>query len=156
MRFGTRWQRVQTYAAVGGWASLAIADDDEITWRDTPETLILGIHLGLIWSPQIALAIGMSATPLNIVEGAALAGLGVSFAIGGVSGAETYVDYITHPADILKNPEKAESLIQANRVVMAGLTLGGSEVVTAGVDLLKSYSGEFLKNRWLTGPYLPF
>lgn len=156
MRFGTRWQRVQTYAALGAWTSVAYGDDDELTWKDTPETLILGMQLGLIWSPQIALAIGMSATPLNIVEGAALTGLGLSYAIGGRQGAETYVDYITDPVDIIKNPEKAESLMQAHRVMMAGVTLGGSEIARVGVDIITTHSQEIFKDRFLTGPYLPF
>jgi len=156
MRFGTRWQRVQSYATVGAWFNAAYLDDDEFTFEDVDETLFAGVWLGLIWSPQIALAIGVSTTPLNIVEGAALAGLGVSFAIGGVEGAETYVDYITDPVDIIKNPEKAESLIQANRILQAGITLGGSEVARAGIEVLGDFSEELFKNRYLTGPYLPF
>jgi len=156
MRFGTRWQRVQSYATVGAWFNAAYLDDDQFTFEDVDETLFAGVWLGLIWSPQIALAIGVSTTPLNIVEGAALAGLGVSFAIGGVEGAETYVDYITDPVDIIKNPEKAESLMQANRILQAGITLGGSEVARAGIEVLGEYSEELFKNRYLTGPYLPF
>jgi len=156
MRFGTRWQRVQSYATVGAWFNAAYLDDDQFTFEDVDETLFAGVWLGLIWSPQIALAIGVSTTPLNIVEGAALAGLGVSFAIGGVEGAETYVDYITDPVDIIKNPEKAESLMQAHRIMQAGLTLGGSEVVRAGIEFLGEFGEELFKNRYLTGPYLPF
>jgi len=156
MRFGTRWQRVQSYATVGAWFNAAYLDDDQFTFEDVDETLFAGVWLGLIWSPQIALAIGVSTTPLNIVEGAALAGLGVSFAIGGVEGAETYVDYITDPVDIIKNPEKAESLMQAHRILQAGVTLGGSEVVRAGIEFLGEFSEELFKNRYLTGPYLPF
>jgi len=156
MRFGTRWQRVQSYATVGAWFNAAYLDDDQFTFEDVDETLFAGVWLGLIWSPQIALAIGVSTTPLNIVEGAALAGLGVSFAIGGVEGAETYVDYITDPVDIIKNPEKAESLIQANRILQAGITLGGSEVARAGIEVLGDFSEELFKNRYLTGPALPF
>jgi len=156
MRFGTRWQRVQSYATVGAWFNAAYLDDDQFTFEDVDETLFAGVWLGLIWSPQIALAIGVSTTPLNIVEGAALAGLGVSFAIGGVEGAETYVDYITDPVDIIKNSEKAESLMQAHRIMQAGLTLGGSEVVRAGIEAIGEYSEELFKNRYLTGPALPF
>jgi hypothetical protein len=154
MRFGSRWQRVQTYAALGAWSAVAL-DDDDLNWKDTPESLILAMQLGLIWSPQIAVAIGMSATPLNIVEGAALTGLVASYAIGGREGAETYVDYITDPVDMVQNPEKAESLMMANRILQGVVTLGGSEVGRAGVKVILNYSDEIFKNRWLTGPYLP-
>jgi len=156
MQFGTRWQRVQTYASLGAWYTMAIHEDGEFTFKDFPETAVLGMQLGLIWSPQIALGLGMSATPLNIVEGAALAGLGISYAIGGREGAETYIDYITDPGDIVKNPQKAEALMQANRIVMAGVTLGGSELARAGVNVLKDFKNEIFKNRFVTGPYLPF
>jgi len=156
LRFGSRWQRAQTYTSLAAWSALALADDDELTWEDTPETLYLGMRLGLIWSPQIALAVGMSATPLNIVEGAALAGLGISFAIGGLEGAETYVDYITDPVDMIQDPGKAESLMKAHRIMMAGLTLGGSEIASAGLEVLGEFKEELFKNRWKTGPYLPF
>ena len=155
MRFGSRWQRVQSYAALGAWSAVAM-DDDDLNWKDTPETLILAMQLGLIWSPQLALAIGMSTTPLNIVEGAALAGLGVSYAIGGREGVETYVDYITNPVDIIKNPEKTESLMSANRIMQGVVTLGGSEIGRAGVNIILDHSEEIFQNRWLTGPNLPF
>lgn len=156
MRFGTRWQRIQTYTSLAAWSALALADDDKLTWRDTPETVILGMHLGLIWSPQIAVAVGLSTTPLNIVEGAALAGLGVSFAIGGMEGAETYVDYITDPVDIVQDPGKIEALMQAHRITQGVLTLGGSELASSAIGVVSDWKDVLLKNRYVTGPYLPF
>lgn len=156
MKFGTRWQRLQTYTSLAAWSALALADDDKLTWKDTPETLILGMQLGLIWSPQIAVAVGMSATPLNIVEGAALTGLVASYAIGGMEGAETYVDYITDPVDMVQDPGKIDALMQANRITQGIITLGGSELARAGVDVVSDWKDELFKNRYLTGPYLPF
>ena len=159
MKFGSRWQRVQSYTSLGAWYSLAILDDDEFTWKDTPETLILGISLGLIWSPQIAMAIPATAAltlPLAVVEGAALTGLAASYAIGGTEGAETYIDYITDPVDIVKNPEKAEALMGANRIMQGVITLGGSELARAGVDAISNYSEEIFKNRWMNPLGLSF
>jgi len=157
MRFGSRWQRLTSYSALGAWYGIAILDDNEFNWKDAPETLMLGVQLGLIWSPQIAMAIPAAAAltgPLAVVEVAALTGLAASYAIGGAEGAETYVDYITDPVDIIKNPAKAESLMLANRFMQAGLTLGGSEVARAGIEVIGSYSEELFKNRWLNP--LPF
>lgn len=154
--FGTRWQRVQSYATIGAWHNAAILDDDEFTLGDIPETAYAAGMLGLIWSPQIALAIGMSGTPLNILEGAALIGLGASFAIGGSEGAGQYIDYITNPEDIHKSPEKVDALIQANRIVQGLMSFGVSEVTRAGIDVLSDYKNEIFRSRWLTGPALPF
>jgi len=95
-------------------------------------------------------------TPLNIVEAAALVGLGVSYAIGGSEGVEQYVDYITDPVEIFKDPKKSEALMQANRVAQAVTTLGGSEVARAGVEILDKYKHYLFMNHWKTGPYLPF
>ena len=158
MRFGTRWQRVQSYATVGAWFNAAYLDDDQFTFEDVDETLYAGVMLGLIWSPQIALAIGVSATPLSIVEGAALVGLGVSFAIGGVEGAETYVDYINpvNWKENVKDPEKVEALVKANRILQAVTTLGGSEIARAGRGVIDEYKHEIFRNRFVTGPMLPF
>jgi len=113
--------------------------------------------LGLIWSPQIALAIGISATPLNVVEGAALAGLAVSFAIGGVEGAETYVDYITDPVDMVQDPGKQETLIQASDITLSIINpLHIPNKMLAEWIVNDLPWGEVFKNRWLTGPVLPF
>jgi hypothetical protein len=157
MRFGSRWQRVQSYTSLAAWSIAALHDDDELTWRDTPETLVLGMQLGLIWSPQIALAIGISSTPLNVVEGAALAGLAVSFAIGGIEGAETYVDYITDPVDMVRDPGKQKTLIQASDIVLSVVNpLHIPQKMLAEWIVEDLPWGEVLRNRWLTGPVLPF
>jgi len=159
MRFGSRWQRIQSYATVAAWYNAAILDDDEFTFEDVDETVKAAIVLGLIWSPQIAMAIPAAAAlsvPLAVVEGAALVGLGASFAIGGTQGAVDYIDYVSNPHKIHKDPEKVEALMQANRILQAGLTLGGSEIAKIGVDLVWDYREELFKNRWLTGPRLPF
>jgi len=155
--FGSRWQRVQSYATIGAWFNAAYLDDDEFTFEDLDETVKAGIMLGLIWSPQIAVAVGLSATPLNIVEGAALAGLGVSFAIGGVEGAETYIDYISNPEDIFKSPEKTEALLQASDIVLSVVNPLHIPTKMLSEWLVGELPwGELFKNRWLTGPVLPF
>jgi len=156
MFFGTRWQRVQSYAIIGAWQEAALRDDEEFTLEDIPETAYAAGMLGLIWSPQIALAIGMSGTPLNIVEGAALAGLGVSYVIGGAEGAGQYIEYITNPEDIFKSPEKTDALMLSHRIVQGVLTFGMSELARGGVDFISEYREEIFKNRWLSLPALPF
>jgi len=155
--FGTRWQRVQSYAVVGAWLNAAYLDDDEFTFEDIDETMYAAGMLGLIWSPQIALAIGISATPLNVIEGAALAGLAVSFVIGGVEGAETYVDYISDPVDMVQDPAKQETLIQASDIVLSVVNpLHIPQKMLAEWIIEDLPWGEVFKNRWLTGPVLPW
>jgi len=161
MKYGSRWQRLTSYSVVGAWLNAAYADDNEFTIEDIDETVYAAGMLGLIWSPQIALAIpavATAATPLAIVEGAALAGLAASFAIGGVEGAETYIDYVEpgNWPELITDPGKQESLMQAHRIMQGVVTLGGSEFARAGVDILSDYKDEIFKNRWMTGPYLPF
>jgi len=155
--FGTRWQRIQSYAVVGAWLNAAYLDDDEFTFEDIDETMYAAGMLGLIWSPQIALAIGISATPLNVIEGAALAGLAVSFVIGGVEGAETYVDYITDPVDMVQDAAKQETLIQASDIVLSVVNpLHIPQKMLAEWIVEDLPWGEVFKNRWVTGPVLPF
>jgi len=157
MFFGTRWQRVQSYATIGAWHNAAILDDDEFTLEDIPETAYAVGMLGLIWSPQIALAIGMSGTPLNILEGAALIGLGASFAIGGSEGAGQYIDYITNPEDIHKSPKKIEALIQASDITLSVVNPLHIPTKMLAEYIVKDLPwGMVFKNRWLTGPALPF
>ena len=157
MRFGSRWQRIQTYASLAAWSALALQDDDELTWRDTPETLVLGLQLGLIWSPQIALAIGMSATPLNIVEGAVLTGAIASYAIGGVEGVETYVDYISNPQEILFDAKKRDAFLKASDVTLSLANPFHIPTKMVGEWLGENLPwGEVFRNRWVTGPVLPF
>jgi len=162
MRFGSRWQRIQSYAAISAWSALAYGDDDELTWGDTPETLILAMQLGLIWSPQIALAIPAAAalgTPLAVLEGAVIVGAVASYAIDGLEGVETYVDYISDPVGIVTDPGKRGALIQAVELEMALVNpLGwasGQLGEYAGRELAK-YKDVIFKNRFVTGPYLPF
>jgi len=161
MKYGSRWQRLTSYSVVGAWLNAAYADDDEFTIEDIDETFYAAGMLGLIWSPQIALAVPALAAasgPLAVVEGAALVGLGASFVIGGYEGAETYVDYInpTNLPELITDPGKQESLMQAHRIMQGVVTLGGSELARAGVATLSDYKDEIFKNRFMTGPYLPF
>jgi len=132
MAFGSRWQRVQSYAIVGAWRELAYGDDSEFTVEDIDETAYAALRLSLIWSPQIAMAIpafGAASAPLAAVEVAVIVGYGASYAIGGAEGAETYVDYITEPftpsmdfrhqKSFFTDPEKVETLVQATDIGMS-------------------------------------
>lgn len=156
-KFGTRWQRIQSYGIVGAWTNAAYLDDNEFTVEDIDETLFAATMLGLIWSPQIAVAVGVSTTPLNVVEGAALAGLAVSFAIGGVEGAETYVDYITDPVDMFNNEAKLESLVLAADIVTSVVNpLHIPQKMATKWAMEELPWNVIFKNRWMTGPALPF
>jgi len=155
MNLGTRWQRIQSYSSLAAWSALAYGDDDELTWGDTPETLILAMRLGLIWSPQIALAIPAAAalsTPLAVAEGAFVVGAVASYAIGGLEGVETYVDYISDPVDIVTDPGKRDALIQVVEIEMALLNpvawAGGQLGEYAGRELAK-HADMIVKNRWM-------
>jgi len=156
MFFGTRWQRLQSYATIAAWHNAAILDDDKFTIGDIPETAYAAGMLGLIWSPQIALVVGSPTIALNVVEAAALTGLIASYAIGGAEGAEIYVDYISSPVSLVKEPEKRAAFIQASQYIVAGVNpmmwVGGE----FGRYLGEHHQSDLFKNRWLTGPYLPF
>lgn len=160
MAFGSRWQRVQSYGVIGAWANAALHDDDEFTFEDLDETAYAIGMLGLIWSPQIAMAvplIGSMSTPLAIVEAAALSGLVASYAIGGMEGAETYIDYITDPIDIVKNPAKLETFIQASDIMLSIVNPLHIPVKKTTEWVIENLPwSEVFKNRWLTGPALPF
>jgi len=126
-------------ALVWGMYQLAWRDDEKITIEDIPELPI-------------------STTPLVVLEAAIVVGAVASVAIAGEEGLETYVDYInpTNWKENVQDPKKVESLVQANRIVQAAMTLGGSEITRAGAELLMTYKDEIFRNRWVTGPYLPF
>lgn len=132
----------------------AYLDDEKFTVEDLGETAWALGYLGLVWSPQIAVGMGLSTGPLVVVEVALLAGLGASVAIGGVEGGVRYIDFFDK--DIVSDPEKVDSLVLANRIVQGIMTFGVSEITRVGIDYLNEYKGELLKNRWTTGPYLPF
>jgi len=161
MKFGTRWQRVTSLATIWAWKDKVYHDEDEkFTAEDIDETLYAVAYLGLIWSPQIALAIPAAAalgTPLAIVEGAVIAGAVASFAIGGLEGVETYVDYISDPVDIVTDPGKREALITASDVMLSLANPFHIPSKMAGEWLGENLPwGELFRTRWVTGPYLPF
>jgi len=159
MSYGSRWQRLTSYSTIAAWYNAAILDDDEFTFEDVDETVKAAVLLGLIWSPQIAMTIPAAAAlamPLAVVEGAALVGLGASFAIGGTQGAVDYIDYVSNPHKIHQDPEKVEALMLAHRIVQGIITLGGSEAAKTTLDVVWDYREELFKNRWLTGPDLSF
>jgi len=162
MRFGSRWQRIQSYATIAAWYNAAILDDDEFTFEDVDETVKAAVLLGLIWSPQIALAIPAAAAlsiPLAVVEGAALAGLGISYAIGGEEGAVSYIDYISNPEEIPFDPKKRDAFMQALEITTGLINplgwVAGQTGQLAG-EVILEFKDVVFKNRWLTGPRLPF
>ena len=131
-------------------------DDEKITWEDFPEIAMGSGGLFLLWAPEALTIAAVSTTPLVVLEAAVVIGAVASVAIAGEEGLNTYVDYITDPVDMIQDPEKAESLLLAHRIIQAGVTMGGSELARGGANLIMDFKDEIFKNRYLTGPYLPF
>lgn len=161
MNIGTRWQRATSIAAIWAWKDKVYHDEDEkFTVEDVDETLYAVAYLGLVWSPQIAMAIPSAAalaTPLAVVEGAVIAGGVVSYAIGGLEGVETYVDYISDPVDVFTDPSKTESLLQASDIALSVVNPLHIPQKKVSEWLVENVPWESVfKNRYLTGPYLPF
>jgi len=146
----------ESIALIWGMYQFAWRDDEKITIEDFPELTVGFGRLGWLWLPEALTIAAVSTTPIVILEAAVVTGAVASFAIGGEEGLNKYVDYITDPVDMLQDPEKIESLLQANRILQAGITLGGSELARAGIEVLGDFSEELFKNRYLTGPALPF
>jgi len=147
---------ITTIGMLWSMYQLAWRDDEKITLEDFPVLAMGTGGIFLLWAPEVLTIAAVSTTPLVILEAAVVTGAVASFAIGGEEGLNTYVDYITDPVDMFQDPGKAEALMQAHRIAMAGLTLGGSELTRAGVEVLWEFREELFKNRWMTGPYLPF
>jgi len=147
---------ITTIGMIWSMYQLAWRDDEKITWGDYPELAMGTGGIFLLWAPEVLTIAAVSTTPLVILEAAVVTGAVASYAIGGEEGLNTYVDYITDPVDVIQDPGKAESFMKAQRIMMAGLTLGGSELARAGMEVLGEFKEELFKNRWKTGPYLPF
>jgi len=107
---------ITTIGMLWSMYQLAWRDDEKITWEDYPELAMGTGGIFLLWAPEALTIAAVSTTPLVILEGAVVAGAVASVAIGGEEGLNTYVDYITDPVDISKNPKKTETLLQANRI----------------------------------------
>jgi len=140
--------------AVATWE--IISADDELTWSDAPA---IGTFIGgtaFLWATDFLEWKNFSKKPLYILEAAIVAGGIASYAIGGKEGLFTYKDFITDPVDILRDPEKTSAMLSANRVLQAVITLGGSELARAGVEIISGYKDELFRNHWMTGPALPF
>jgi len=159
--FALRAKLYRSIALAGTWYTLAIMDDDKLTWKDTPESLALAGGLTWIWWDTALATMAVSTTPLMVVEAAVVGGLVASVAIGGVEGGEKYVEYINplnYPEHI-KDPAKMEALMQASEIGLAiaapHVWVGGKIVEYTGKEITK-YKEEIFKNRFLTGPYLPF
>jgi len=147
---------ITSIAMIWSMYQLAWRDDEKITWEDFP-LLAMGISgLGILWLPEALTIATASTTPLVILEAAVVIGAVASVAIGGEEGLNTYVDYITNPQEIPFDQGKTESFLQANRIAQGIITLGASEITRAGADLILEYKNEIFRNRWVTGPVLPF
>jgi hypothetical protein len=147
---------ITSMAMLWSMYQLVWRDDEKITWEDFPEIAMGSGGLFLLWAPEALTIAAVSTTPLVVLEAAVVIGAVASVAIAGEEGLNTYVDYITDPVDMIQDPEKAESLLLAHRIVQAGVTMGGSELARGGANLIMDFKDEIFKNRYLTGPYLPF
>lgn len=155
--FSLRAKWYRSIHMASAWYALAIMDDDELTWKDAPETVAFGAGLAWVWWDVAAMAVTVNTTPLVALEAAIVTGAVASFAIGGVEGVETYADYISKPHKIHKDPEKVEALIQASDITLSlanPLHIPQKKLAEWIVEDLPW--GEVFKNRWLTGPYRPF
>lgn len=159
--FALRAKLYRSIAYTGTWYKLAIMDDDKLTWKDTPESLALAGGLTWIWWDTVFAVAAVSTTPVAVVEAAVVTGLIASVAIGGVEGGEKYVEYINpfNYPDHIDDPAKIEALMQASEITMAIAAphvWAGGKIIEFGGSALAEYKEEIFKNRYLTGPYLPF
>lgn len=149
----------RSIALFGTWYTLAKMDDDELTWKDTPETIALAAGLTWLWWDTALAITAVSSTPLAVVEVAVVTGLVASVAIGGLEGGEIYVDYINplnYPEHV-KDPEKIEALIQASDITMSVINpLHIPQKMLTEWLVEELPWGELFKNRWVSGPVLPF
>jgi len=110
------------------------------------------------WDTALAIT-AVSPTPLVVVEVAAVSGLVASIAIGGVEGGEKYIDYINplnYPEHV-KDPEKIEALVQASDITLSVVNPLHIPAKMLGEFIVENIPwGEVFKNRWVTGPLLPF
>ena len=158
MKFGTRWQRATSIAAVWAWKDKVYRDKDKkFTIEDLDETAYAALYLGMVWSPQIALVIPTAAAasgPLAVVESAFIVGAFASFAIGGLEGVETYVDFFDY--DMLTDPKKASAIEQATDITLSivnPLHIPTKKLIEYGMENLPW--NEIFRNRW-ANPTNPF
>jgi len=149
----------RSIALFGTWYALAKMDDDKLTWKDAPETVGFAAGLTWIWWDTALAITAVSSSPLVVVEVAAVTGLVASIAIGGVEGGEKYIDYINplnYPEHV-KDPEKIEALIQASDITLSVVNPLHIPTKMLGEFIVENIPwGEVFKNRWVTGPSLPF
>jgi len=69
-------------------------DDRKITIEDAGELAAYGTKMGLIWGPELAVLMGLTAAPLWGVYAVVGVGFVASYAIGGREGAEQFTEYI--------------------------------------------------------------
>jgi len=150
---------ITTVSILWGMYQLAWRDDRKITIEDFPELATGTVALTWMWGPEALSIAAVSTTPLVIVEAAVVAGAIASVAIGGEEGLDTYVDYITDPVAIFTEPKKTETLMQAAEIVTAVFNPLGwvaGQVGTYLGETLYEYRDEIFRNRWVTGPVLPW
>jgi len=132
-------------------------DDEKITVEDFPELAGGGASLGRLWLPELLTIAAVSTTPLVILEAAIVVGAVASIAIAGEEGLETYVDYISNPQEILFEEEKKDAWIQASDIALSVVNpLHIPQKMLAEWIVEDLPWKAVLKNRWVTGPFLPF
>ena len=90
----------RSLAMISWWWATAIADDDELTWEDLDETVLLALSLAFIWKGNVILGKVPGILP---AEGIIVTGAVASYAIGGTEGVSNYMDFISEPT---KMPER--------------------------------------------------
>ena len=84
----------RSLAMISWWWTAAIADDDELTWEDLDETILLALSLAFIWKGNAILGAVPGILP---AEGFVVTGAVASYAIGGAEGVNNYTDFISKP-----------------------------------------------------------
>jgi len=157
----TFMQHQKIWLTVGGaiktWE--IIAEDDKLTWSDAPA---IGTFIGgtaLLWAADFFEWRNFSKKPLFALEAAIVVGGIASYAIGGKEGLFMYKDFITDPVDIVRDPKKRDAFIQASEITLGLLNPLGWLAGQAGEyvgEKIGEYKDDIFKNRFLTGPDLPF
>jgi len=148
---------ITTIGMLWSMYQLAWRDDEKITWEDFPELAVGTGGIFLLWAPEVLTIAAVSTTPLVILEAAVVTGAVASFVIGGEEGLNTYVDYITDPVDMIQDPGKRAALISASDITLSLANPFHIPAKMAGEWLGENLPWEELfRNRWVTGPVLPF
>jgi len=139
--------------------------DDEEGWednlKDTGAILQFAGTLYVLWIPpvvqgaiaaRVGILLAPLAVPAAIVTSAIVVGGIVSYFVDPEEGLQNYKDFLTEP-DILTDPRKREALGQAADIVLSLVNPLHIPTKWAAENLPWN---QIFRNRWVTGPYLPF